>query len=238
MFLFLISCEKKNEEIVAKRAEIIGNIKQFNEFGYSLTTSDIIQIIVCNSVFADTTENDIKGHFNFKQIPSGVYSIIYFKEGKYHYESQSHVIVAGDEPNYLYEELTEKSQSELKLENIVYGKNASAFFIGNISNKNVVSGKYKWDNSILLRYFISSKSNVSIDNYEFTACIRIKPDDKGDFSEHIDGFFKPFGLEELYIICYPCTSPDHYYQDFKTNKTIYWDLGYPSDKYKLSIPTN
>lgn len=235
-FLFIllvtIACEKETEYDVLS-GQLIGYINLYDSNRTILSDKSGVEIIVEGTNPQQKALTNVDGQFIIDDLKSGIYNIIFNKEGYCQHKIVSHQFVGGNKPATLYE-TTLYGILNLQIDNpkiIDLDNPYSVEFrvSAKVTNQNGNTSHY-------CRYYLSNDPDISYKNY-VSSDVAITYNEELFFSLQIDTLKFPIG-SELYLIMYPASESYQYYTDLNTGKKIYTSINInkPSQVANITIP--
>jgi len=234
ILLLNIACEKETEYEVLS-GQLIGYVTLFGSDRTRLSDNSGVEVIIEGSNPQIKTSTDENGQFVIDNLKSGIYNIVFNKDGYCQYKIVSYQFVGGNKPAIIYP-TSLYSQSNLQIDSLKITELESQYtveFIVNakISNQNENSSYY-------CRYYLSNEPDISYKNYISTnIAYNFSGNEDLSFYLQIDTLKFPIG-SELYMIMYPASEKFQYYIDINTGNKIYTSINInkPSEVTNITIP--
>lgn len=234
ILLLTIACEKVTEYEVLS-GQLIGYVTLYDNNRNKLTDHSGVEIIVEGSnpqIKASTNEN---GQFIIDNLKSGIYNIVFYKEGYCQHKIISYQFVGGNKPATI-NQTSLFGQSNLQINSLELTELEYQYTVV-FTVKAKVSGQIENTNSIC-RYFLSNEPDISYRNYISTNVVyKYTGNEEISFNLQIDTLKFPVG-SELYMIMYPASEVNQYYTDINTGNKIYTSINInkPSTVANITIP--
>lgn len=213
LMMIVFSC-KKEVYYEGLKGELKGKAGLY-ENNTTITDYSGVSVTLDGSSPGLQTTTNAKGEYEFTDVKTGIYDIVFSKEGYGTYKLVSYQFIGGNLPTFVYPVSLAKipvfSITSLKVDTGRY--NPYSYFVN-------VTGKVSVTASSNLRIYLSDRPDVSYTNYQatdYTFC-----NSAGEIS------YNPYNLitkypkgKQLYIILYP--SPYYFssYIDLSTGNPIY-----------------
>lgn len=204
-FLFLIllcfSC-KKEITYEGIKGDAKGKVRLLDPNSTEIITDySGVAIVVDGASPEMNTVSDKDGKYTLPGLRTGVYDLVFKKEGYATFKIMSWLFAGGNVPAYISSvilyKIPESKVSDLKVDTSYFGVNAEA----KVTNRNQLN----------YRYFISDKPDVSCDKYLVTNSMYLYADDPSlqvSINVSVINIF-PKG-KKLYVKVYPCASSSGY----------------------------
>ncbi len=216
--LLFVACEKDtNYELLT--GQLIGYVSLYDSENNKLSDKSGVEVIVEGSTPQIQTSTDENGQFIIDNLESGIYNLLFNKEGYGEYKEVSYQFVGGSKPVVLKPILY--GLSNVQIDNVQITKDEWGWQDYNALNVDIkmsdpIENRYSY-----FRYYIGNEPDISYKNYISTD--RFFNDyyrEVLSFSIFVDTLKFPVG-SELYLIMYPEASNSNYYIDIDTGNKIY-----------------
>jgi len=230
----LTACEK-NIEYEKLTGQLIGYVRLYENNWTPASDYSGVEITVEGSNPEISVLTDEKGQYIIDDLESGIYNIIFNKEGYGQYIIFGYQFVGGNKPatlgqKDLYQLL------DFQIVNLQISEFEDNLFpVVNVTATAINSSGYTYP---FCRCYLGDEQNVSYKNYVSSSTDQFF-NETGDFSFtlYIDTLKFPTG-SELFLVMYPATEAVQYYTDIESGKKIYTSVNYnnPSNVANITIP--
>ena len=236
--IMIVSCKKEYPTQV-QMGNLVGFVTLYDENDNLILNKSGVNITVNgSSTYKDTTDNN--GRFEIDNIPSGIYNIIYSKQGFSETKTIGMQFAGGSNPAFITKVLTKPASTTtelLKLSIDTSDINISTWIVATLGIKSNVPIGYLQS----VRFYFGLSDSVSYSNYDYTSLNGIyKLNNITDTTTQIQGFevtrvngYYKSGTK-VYFIAYGATSNYSSYIDLNTGKTIIPGLN-PLASKRMSI---
>lgn len=214
--LILGSCSK--EEISLVTGDLKGQVYLINQNGYNqFNNFEGVTVTLDGSNQSFIT--DSTGSFNFNDLKTGTYNILYSKEGYCDCQAQAYAHIGGDYPSTVSLLLFEKEQFDIGLANAFTTETYFDTTMFNLQLEISVSNMEKSYSG--LKLYLSNDPEVSYINYDKQFNMDVYNDYSRTFIISLKKSHYPVG-SKIYLIAYPARTNygDHNYLNLETGKKI------------------
>lgn len=234
ILLLNIACEKDTEYEVLS-GQLIGYVTLYDNDRAQVSDNSGVEIIIEGSNPQIKASTDEKGQFKIDNLKSGIYNIVFNKEGYCQHKIISFQFVGGNKPATIYQ-TSLYSQSNLQIDSLELTDLKSQYTVvfritAKVSNQNENTYSY-------CRYYMSNEPDISYKKYISTdIAYSFSGNEDLSFCLQIDTLKYPIG-SELYLIMYPASEWYQYYTDLNTGNEIYTSINIskPSEVVNITIP--
>jgi hypothetical protein len=213
LMIFLVSCKKEIVNI-GTEGELNGAVNLYiSNNNYSLHGSGVKVTIDGSSPLFQTT-TDENGQFVIKELPTGIYDLVFTKDSFVTNKIVSYQFVGGE---------IASTVGQIGLYKLNYSKITDLTVNSTIDPNYWVSVKGKISQPIIFgfRYYLSMDSNVSYSNYQATGETEYNLDGEVWINLYNDDLLNIPANTTIYLIIYPCSAFYASYFDINTGKEIY-----------------
>jgi hypothetical protein len=244
LIVLVISACERNIGYEKLTGQLIGNIQLVDEKTNLVSDNSGVEIVVEGSNPEIKVYTDKKGQYIINDLETGIYNIIFNKEGYGQYKIIGFQFVGGNKPastgqRYLYKLV------DFKIENVqisTIDNSINPMFLVTAHSSISRDNPYP-----MIRYYLSDEPNVSYNNYISTTIdYLIFNAGECSFSLSIDTLIFPTG-SDIYLVLYPATEnwqyytateSSQYYTDIESGNKIYTsvNINNPSNIAGITIP--
>ena len=239
--LLSVACEKKTEYEVLS-GQLIGYVNLNDIDGTKMSDNSGVEITLEGSHSQVTASSEINGQYTFDNLKSGIYNIVFNKEGFCQHKIISFQFVGGNKPAITYPADFAYPTNLYRTLNIQIDSLAISILKKNYEVRLMGTAKVTCQNENSLfftRYYLSNIPDVSYKNYISTSYQVHRTPGNEYFTFHlpIDTLKFPAGTK-LYLIMYPASETGQGYIDINTGKKIYTsiNINMPSKIANITVP--
>ena len=229
-----MACEKETDYEVLS-GQLIGYVTLYNSVKNKMPDNSGVEIVVEGSNPQIKSSTNEEGQFIIDNLKSGIYNIVFNKEGFCQYKIVSYQFVGGNKPSTVSQTAL-YSQSNIQIDSLKITNLERQYTVQFKVNAKVTNQNEK--TSSYCRYYLSNEPDISYKNYTTTDITNVfSGDEKISFYLQIDTLKFPIG-SELYMIMYPTSETYQYYTDINTGNKIYTSINInnPSNVANITIP--
>jgi hypothetical protein len=236
LFILLLNtaCEKETEYEVLS-GQLIGYVTLYDNDRNNISDNSGAEIIIEGSNPQIKVLTDEDGQFTIDNLNSGIYNIVFKKEGFCQHKIVSYQFIGGNKPATIYQtalySLSDFQIDNLEITDLEMQYSVEFMVTAKVSNQNENTSSY-------FRYYLSDKADISYKNYISTdAAYSFSGNEEISFYLQIDTLKFPIG-SELYLIMYPASEIYQYYIDINSGNKIYTSINInkPSEVANITIP--
>lgn len=234
ILLLNIACEKETEYEVLS-GQLIGYVTLYDNDRNKVADNSGVEIIVEGSNPQIKELTDEKGQFTIANLKSGIYNIVFNKEGYCQHKIISYQFVGGNKPATIYQ-TSLYSQSNLQIDSLKITDRERQYTVEFMVHAKV--SNQKENSSSYCRYYLSNEPDISYEKYISTdIAYSFSGNEDISFYLQIDTLKYPIG-SELYLIMYPASATNQNYIDINTGNKIYTSINInkPSEVATITIP--
>ncbi|MEA1899021.1 MAG: carboxypeptidase-like regulatory domain-containing protein [Bacteroidota bacterium] len=234
ILLLNVACEKETEYEVLS-GQLIGYVTLYDSDRTKLSDSGGVEVIVEGSNPQIKASTDEDGQFKIDNLKSGIYNIVFNKEGYCQHKIISYQFVGGNKPSTIYQTAL-YSQSNFQIDSLKITDLERQYTVEFMVNAKISNQKENL--SSYCRYYLSNEPDISYKKYISTdIAYRFSGDEDISFYIRIDTLKFPIG-SELYLIMYPTSETYQNYTDINTGNKIYTSINSnkPSEVATITIP--
>lgn len=217
--MLLLSC-KKEIEYEGLKGDLKGSVYLYDNEQSITNYSNVTVTAEGSSPLVKAVTND-KGEFTLQGLETGIYDIVFSKEGFATYKIISLQFIGGDTITAGYNptlyKLPDFSITELKADTFRYIPSYPYFYV------NITASVSNKSDYCYLRFYLSDNPKVSYSDYQFTDILMARNGQllnqlSTDILKTINKY--PAG-KKMYLIVYPDIAYSNSYLDIITGKQIY-----------------
>lgn len=234
ILLLNIACEKETEYEVLS-GQLIGYVTLYDSDRTKLSDNSGVEVIVEGSNPQIKASTDEDGQFIIDNLKSGIYNIVFNKEGYCQHKIVSYQFVGGNKPATLYQ-TSLYGLSNLQIDSLEITDLERQYTVEFVVTAKVT--KQNENTSSYCRFYLSNTPDISYKNYSTTDIVySFSSNEYISFYLQIDTLKFPIG-SELYVIMYPASEPYQNYTDINTGNKIYTSINInnPSEVANITIP--
>lgn len=234
IFLFVLliafACEKETEYNVLS-GKIIGYVSLTDCQGKSPSDKSGVEILLEGSNPATRTFSDVNGKFIIDDLKSGIYNIVFNKEGYGQHKIIAYQFVGGNKPTTLYS-TNLYELSNILIDSLELSESEEYFNVDLLITAKLTRQNENYTRSF--RYYLSNTPDVSYKNYISTSSFYSYYDELLFLQSRIDTVKFPVG-SELFMIVYPSSGNYQCYIDVNSGKAIYSSITIENASNVVSI---
>jgi hypothetical protein len=213
LMMILFSC-KKEVYYEALKGELKGRVG-LTDNSSTITDYSGVSVILDGSSPGLQTTTNAKGEYNFTDVKTGIYDIVFSKEGYGTYKLVSYQFIGGNIPTFIYPislgKVPDFSITSLQVDT---GRYSPYTYFVNVTGKiSVLTYSY-------LRVYLSDRPDVSYTNYQATDVIFVN--NTGEITYNLNNIISKYPKgKQLYIIVYPGIYSSSSYIDLSSGNSIY-----------------
>jgi hypothetical protein len=220
LFPGFVSCVKETE-YETPGGKLIGRVSYYEKGTFHFSDEGGVEVILEGSDPLKKAYSKPDGSYEFEDVKSGTYNLIFNKEGYCQHLIMGYSFVGGNKPSYAgrvhLDEIVKFSADSLK---ITIRKWENDYYIDGIALLDSIN----FINSVGFKYFVSNSDDVSYFNYMLAGTPRINYNDVTiTFSIKLDLNKFPIG-SDLFVIVYPCNNTNAKYYDLDMDLYIYYTV--------------